>query len=141
MLVLSNFFPEISQTVFTFLRFVFLFCCSDSVISNILSSRSLKSSSISLILLFIPFSVFFLLVTEPLISYWIFFIFSSFLLKFSRCTSILFPNIVNIHITNALNFLSGKLFVFVSLFIFSGGLSCSFSEEQFFCLFILLHCV
>ena len=47
------------------------------------------------------------------------FIFSSSLLKCLLFTSILSPNSVNIFITNVLNSLSSKLFISVSLFIFS----------------------
>lgn len=53
---------------------------------------------------------------------WVFFIFL-FLAKVFT----VFPNSVNILIPNALTHLSGKLFVSVSLFIFPGVFSCSFS--------------
>ena len=46
---------------------------------------------------------------------WIFFMFYNSLLKFSLCSSILFPKSVSIFITNGLNSLFGKLFIFVSL--------------------------
>ena len=44
------------------------------------------------------------------------YLFSSSLLKCSLCTSILFPNSVNIFITNVLCSLSGKWFISISLF-------------------------
>ena len=74
-------------------------------------------SSVSLGLLLIPYSVlgFFCLfspVTEFFIFDWVFVVFSSSLLKFSLCSSMLSPNSVNIFITNALNSLSGILFLF-----------------------------
>ena len=47
---------------------------------------------------------------------WFFFIFSPSSLKFSLCSSIIFPNSVSILITNALNSLSDKLFISVLLF-------------------------
>ena len=49
--------------------------------------------------------------------------------------SVLFPNSVNLLITNILNSSSGKLFSFI---IYSGVFSCSFNWEQFFWLFIYL---
>ena len=60
------------------------------------------------------------------------------MLKFSLCSSILFPNSVSILITNALNSLSGNLFTSISLLIFSGvslALSVETSSSAFsFCL-------
>ena len=111
------------------------FCSSYWVISIILSSRSLMCSSVSLSLLLISSSVFSTSVTQVFISVLVFFMFSSFLLKFLLCSSILLPNSVNILITNALNSLCGKLFLF-SLFIFSGISSCFFNFDQSLCLFI-----
>ena len=64
-----------------------------------------------------------------------------FLGKISLCASILFPNSVIIHTTNASNFLSSKLFIFVSLVAFSEIFSCHFSWDKLLCLFILLNFV
>ena len=58
------------------------------------------------------------------------FLFSSFLLKYSLITSLIFPNSVNILIPNALNYLSGKLFISVSLFIFFQEFSHACSIES-----------
>ena len=102
-----------------------------------LSFRSYIHSSGSLSLLFIPSSVF-ISAIEFFISDWVFFIVYSSLLKFLLCTSILFPNSVNILITNALNSLSGKLFLSISLF-FSECFFGSFNWQQFLCIFILLN--
>lgn len=55
------------------------------------------------------------------------FILSDSLLKFLLCLSILSPNSFSILITNVLNSLSGKLFISVALFIFSGVFSCSYT--------------
>ena len=66
-----------------------------------------------------------------------FFIFSTSLLKFSLCSPVLFPNSVNIFIINAFTFLSGKIFISVSLYFqgFSLALSIeSFSSAFSFCL-------
>lgn len=89
----------------------------------ILSSRSLRHSSVTLSLLFIPSSVFFYSSIESFISEWVCFVFSSSLLKFSLCTFILFPNSVSIIFSSALNSLSGNLFISVSLFFFMVFLS------------------
>ena len=72
--------------------------------------------------------MFFISAIELFIFDWVFFIFSSPLLKCSEFTSILFPNSVNIFITNVLNSLSGKLFISVSLFF--QGLSLALSGES-----------
>lgn len=45
-------------------------------------------------------------------------IYSSSLLKFSLCSSILSPNSASILTTSALNSLSGKLFIFVPSVVF-----------------------
>lgn len=54
------------------------------------------------------------------------------LLKFLLCLSILSHNSFSILITNVLNSLSGKLFISVSLFIFSGAFSCSYTSSSVF---------
>ena len=77
-------------------------------------------SSVLLSLLLVPSSVFYISATEFFISDWVFFIFSSSLLKLSLCTSILSHNSVTIFITNGFNSLSGKLFLFH--YFFSGFL-------------------
>ena len=89
------------------------------MISIILTSRSLMCSSASFSLLFIPSRVFF--VIEFLISDWVFFIYSSSLLKFCVHLS---PNSINILTTIAINSLSGKLFFIICL---SRVFSCFFS--------------
>ena len=61
---------------------------------------------------------------------WFFFIFSSSLSKFSLCLFILFPSSVSILITNALNSLSGKLFISVSLVVFVRGFLLLFRLKQ-----------
>ena len=71
--------------------------------------------SVSLYVLLIPSSVFSISVTI-FSSDWL--LFSSSLLKFSFCSSILFPSSVSILIINVLNCLSGKLLYlcFIKLF-------------------------
>ena len=44
-------------------------------------------------------------------------IFSRYLLKFSLCSSVIFPNSVSIFITYAFNILSGKPYMFYHLFL------------------------
>ena len=88
------------------------------MVSIILSSSSLMHLFASLIVLLIPSSVFFISVIVFFSSdqvFFFFYIFSSCLLKFSLSSSILFPSSFSILITNALYFLSGKLFIFVLL--------------------------
>ena len=105
--------------------YFFLFCLCDFHYSI---SRSLMHFSVSFTLLFSPYSVFFISVLGFFIYDLSFFVFPSSLLKRSVCTSILFPNSINVFITNALNSFSGKLFISLSLFIFSGFFSCSFNR-------------
>ena len=90
-------------------------------------------SSVSLSLLFIPCSVLFISFIVFFSSDWFFFIFSNSLLKFSLCSSILFPNSISILITNALKSLTGKLFISVLLFFqgFSLALSIEASSSVF----------
>ena len=97
------------------------------MISIILTSRLLMCSSVSVSLLFIPFNVFFFLISaiELLIFDWGF-IFSGSYWRSSYFRSTSFPNSVNIFTSNTSNNLSGKLFIFLSLFIFSGVFSCFF---------------
>ena len=67
-----------------------------------------------------------------------FFIFSSSLLKFLLCSSILYPNSVSILIVNALSSLCGQLFISVLLFFqgFSFDLSIETNSPVFsFCLY------
>ena len=93
--------------------------------------------SLSPSLLFIPSIVFFIFVTVCYSSDWFFLIISSSLLRSSLCASILFPSSVTIHTTNAFNFLSSKLFIFVSLVAISEIFSCHFNWDKLLCLFIL----
>ena len=65
-----------------------------------------------------PFSAFFFSFSLFFSSDWLFLKISSSLLKLSLYLSILVPNSVNILITSALNFLSGKLFISVLFFFF-----------------------
>ena len=58
---------------------------------------------------------------------------SSSFLKLSLCQSIIFPNSINIFITNALKSLSDKLFISVSLFF--QGFSLALSIESSFSAF------
>jgi len=78
--------------------------------------------SISPSLLFLLSSVFFISVIVFFIFDWLFYVFSSSLLKFPLGSSSLFSS----SITNALNSLSGKLFIPVSSGAFSGFFSYSF---------------
>ena len=82
-------------------------------------------SSVLSSLLLISSTVFFISVIVFFSSVWLFFILSSTLLKFSLCSPI-FPNLVSILITNAMNSLSGVLFISLSLVVYSGIFSCSF---------------
>lgn len=93
-----------------------------SEIKNVSEVLSFLHSSLSLVLLSIPSSTFFISVMVFFNSDWLFLIFSSSLLKVSLCSS----NSVSILITTAMNSLSGKLFVSVSL-CFQGFFSCFFS--------------
>ena len=101
----------------SFLKIYFAFCCSEWAISIILSYRLLMHSPVSTTLLLIPSSMF----SFKLLQFdWFFFIFSSSLLKFLLCLSILSQNSVSILITNSLNSLSGKSFICsISWFFFS----------------------
>ena len=85
------------------------------MISIILSSRSCICSSVSPSLLLIPSSTFFILVIVFFSSDWLFVLFFNYLLKFSLCSPILFPNSVSILIINVLNSSSDKWFISVSL--------------------------
>ena len=102
----------------SFCKSCFSFCCSDWVISIILSSRSFIHSSVSpslMLILLVYFSLQ-LLYSSTLV---LFFTFSSSLLKFSLCSYILFPSSVSILVID-LNSFSGKLFTSLSLGFFSG---------------------
>ena len=87
-----------------------------------------------------PFSAFFFSFSLFFSSDWLFLKISSSLLKLSLYLSILVPNSVNILITSALNFLSGKLFISVFFFffqVFSLALSIETDSSVFsFCLSI-----
>ena len=87
-----------------------------------------------------PFSAFFFSFSLFFSSDWLFLKISSSLLKLSLYLSILVPNSVNILITSALNFLSGKLFISVLFFffqVFSLALSIETDSSVFsFCLSI-----
>ena len=63
------------------------------------------------------------------------FIFSSSLLKFSLYSSTRFPCSVSTLITNALKYLSSKLFISVSLVGFSDFFSCLLISFFFLCLY------
>ena len=102
-------------------------------------------SSVSTSLLSTP-CVYFISVIVSFSSYWFFFIFSCFLLKFSLCSSQFFPSSVSILITNALNSLSGKLFIcFIGCFFFFPQgfffLIFSFERNPFVFSFCLTHSV
>ena len=84
------------------------------------------SGSLSPSLLLIPPILFFLYD-------WSFFTFSSSLLKFSLCSSILFLNWVSLLTADALNSVSGKLCISASL-----GFPYCFNWNKSFCLLILL---
>ena len=71
-------------------------------------------------LLLIPCNVFFISVIVFFSSDWFFFVFSSYFLKFSWCSSILFSTSSNFLTIIALNSLSSKLFISVSLAFFRG---------------------
>ena len=119
-----------SLKLFPLRKMFFSFCCSDCVLSIILSSSWLMCSSISSCLLFIPFNVLFFHLSYCILQFWLdLFILSSSLLKVSLCSSILFPNSVCIPISNALNSLSSKLFITVSLVLFFKGDSLAPSVE------------
>lgn len=78
-------------------------------------------SSLSLSLLFLLSSVFYISIIESSISVWVLFTFSSSSLKCSLCRSILFHNSVSSFITNALNSSVNCLFLFHYL-LFQGFL-------------------
>lgn len=126
-----------SLKLFSFKFFYFIFGSSNYIISIILPSRSLIHSSVSCSLQLIPPSVFFILVII-FFSYDWFFWFSSPLLKFTLGSSILFLNSVSILNTGTFNSLSNRLFISVSLVVFSGVFSCSFSWYRFLCILVLL---
>ena len=96
----------------SFFKILFSFCCSDWVITIILSSRLLICSVSSNLLL--PSTVFFISVTIFFNWFWFYLIFSNSLLKFLLC-SILFWHSVSILMSITLNSLSGKLHIFISL--------------------------
>ena len=112
----------------------FSFSCFDCMMSIILFSRSLICFSVSLSLLFIPLTVFFTSVLELInfISDWVFFIFQAPCYIF-HCVYHVYPNLVNMFIAHALNSLSGKLFICVSLLFqeFSFALSSESSWPAF----------
>ena len=102
--------PEVPLNYPHFKNVFFLFCCSGWVVSTILSSRSLIHSSVLPNLLLIPSNFHFSYCILQL-----FFIFSNSLLKFSLCSSVLLLSLVSILMTIALNSLSGKLLLSISL--------------------------
>lgn len=106
-----------SLKLFSFLKGFFL-CWSYWVISIILSSRSPIYSSVSLSLLLIPYSVFFSF--QLLYSLFLTSSFLYFLVPFKKSHCFLFFCLIQLIFlfTNALNSLSGKLFISVSLFIY-----------------------
>ena len=93
-------------------------------------SKLLIHSSVSSSLLLILSSVFFISFIVFLTSDQLFFIFSSSVLKFSVCSSVLFPSSVSILITHALNFSFAESFILVSVIIFSGVLLLLFQWRQ-----------
>ena len=105
-----------SLTLFQFFQFVFLFTVfmGDFHHSTFHITYAFSISS----LLFIPSCVLFIWVIVFFSSDWFLFIFPSSLLKFSLCSSILFPNSLRSLITNALSSLSSKLFISLSLVVF-----------------------
>ena len=113
-------------------------CCSDQMISIILSFRSLICSSILFTLLFIAFSSVFILAIELSSFDWLLFKVFSSLLQWSAFLLIAFLNSFSIFITYFLPSGSGRLERSVSLFVLSGDFSCSFNWEWYLCFFILL---
>ena len=103
------------------------------MISISLSSRSPMHASVSPNILY-PLE--YLSIIEFLRSHWSFFICSSYLLKFSLCSSIFPPNSVSIHL---LTFWILYLVNYLYFTIFSVLFSCTFNREQFLCLLILLN--
>lgn len=110
---------QISFQLFLFLIY-FSLCCSDCIISSIVSFRSLLHFSVSLSLMFTIYNVslFLIEVIELFIFNWCLFIFSCSLLKFLLCSSVLLPNLVKICIPNALESLSNKFFISLSELMF-----------------------
>ena len=123
----------------SFLLILFSLFCSMEVISTTLSSSLLIHSSASVILVLIPFSVFFISVILLFNSILFSFIFSNSLFKtsynFLFCASILFLSSLIIFIIITLKLFSSRLPVSTSLF--SGFLSCSFFQNIFLCCLIL----
>ena len=91
---------------------------------SIIISRSLTHFSVSPGLLLIPFIMFFISIIVFSSSVWYFLIFSTSFLRFSLYSS-LSPNSVGFLFSNGLNSLFGKLFISVSLFVFTQVLSSS----------------
>jgi len=109
---------QISFQLVLFLIYISL-CCSDCIISSIVSFRSLHFS-VSLSLMFTIYNVSLFLIEdiELFIFNWCLLIFSCSLLKFLLCSSVLLPNLVKICIPNALESLSNKFFISLSELIF-----------------------
>ena len=107
--------PNILYSIIIFFNF-FYFCYSDWVISIILSSMSFMQSSVWPGPLFIS-PICFLFQRPVLTGLFKFFIFSSFSLKFSLCSSIFSPNSVSILTNNALTSLPSKMLISISLFV------------------------
>ena len=110
---------------------VFKICCSDWVIFIIppdhLWVLLYQLATYSFLWLF------FFYFSSWIFHFWLsIFYVSSSLLKFSLCSSILFLNSVNILITSALNYLSGKLFIcFITFLEFSPVLLIETSSSAF----------
>ena len=149
LLLLGSLYCECQETVLfqkslklsSFLKIIFSFYYSNSVISTTLPSRLLIHFSATSTLLLITSSVFYYF------SYCIFqfclvlFIFSISLLEFSLSSSILPPSLVSIFITITLNSLSGKLLISILFSSFSQVLSCSFIQKVFVSSFYLTLCI
>lgn len=94
-----------------FFLILFYFCCSDWVISTILSSSWLICHLIyHLIFCWLPHYNYLILY------FYVFHMFSRFLLKFSLCSSIVLLSLARNFITITLNSLWGKLLISVSFF-------------------------
>ena len=119
------------------LHFHYFFFCSTAVISTNLSSSSLIRSSTSSGQLLNPSSIVF---SSVITSVWYFLIFSIALLKFLLCSFIILPSLVGIFMIITLNYLSGRLLIFVSLRIFN-VFSRYFIWSISLCFFNLLDCL
>ena len=127
--------PDVGPEVLKYLHFLkFFFIFLLWVIFIALSSSSLIHPSTSSGQLLNPSSIVF---SSVITSVWYFLIFSIALLKFLLCSFIILPSLVGIFMIITLNYLSGRLLIFISLMSFAGDLSCSLVWNVFLCLLIL----